>query len=201
MKKGRINLKWFLLIILLCLALVLAIVAGTGLWKSAASAKKSSSEVEPTFEIQLVLPDSDTDETETVQTVSIDKSVGTFYSKTGTSLNIGIKWYLSASTNNSYDIYFDIYVNCKNLTINGKSNGIAITINGCTYYLDSKDINYSGNEATFMQIGEYTVTVPADSFNNGQLPVSISYSFGGTYGGQQIDTITADGSVKLVSEE
>ena len=73
---------------------------------------------------------------------------------------------------------------------NGAWHGGWVTVGGQTYYFDTKDINYDGPGQGTNPLGSVTI-----SGVNPGVSVEVAWHFQGTYGGTELETITASGVI------
>lgn len=138
---------------------------------------------EPT-EGDNILPD--------VDKKSVDGTVtgnGTFASSTGASLDIQVNWQTFKNSDTDRKVCLDIYLNCHNLYVGSRNNGITITLGDTTKTLDTDAIDYTGS-ATSILIGSVIMDLP-----EGATDCSVSWAYRGSYNQIKIDNITAIGSI------
>ena len=110
---------------------------------------------------------------------------GTMRSDTGTALNIVADWTLSGTT-----LSVNVSAESYSLRANGAWHGGWVTVGGQTYYFDTKDINYDGPGQGTNPLGSVTI-----SGVNPGVSVEVAWHFQGTYGGTELETITASGVI------
>ena len=110
---------------------------------------------------------------------------GSFRSDTGTSLNIIADWSLSVST-----LTINVDTESHTLYSSGAPGAASVSVNGRTVYFDTEDIEFEGWGPVRNELGSVTVegvTAPAE--------VEVTWYFRGSYGGTELETITASGTV------
>ena len=110
---------------------------------------------------------------------------GSFRSDTGTSLNIIADWSLSGST-----LTINVDTESHTLYSSGAPGAASVSVNGRTVYFDTEDIEFEGWGPVRNELGSVTVegvTAPAE--------VEVTWYFRGSYGGTELETITASGTV------
>ena len=110
---------------------------------------------------------------------------GTLRSNTGTSLNIVADWQLNGTT-----LTVNVSAESYSLYSQGAWHAGEVTVGGQTYYFDTQAIEYDGPGQGTNPLGSVTI-------NNVSLgaAISVSWHFRGTYGGTELETITAAGSL------
>ena len=110
---------------------------------------------------------------------------GSFRSDTGTSLNIIADWSLNGST-----LTINVDTESHTLYSSGAPGAASVSVNGRTVYFDTEDIEFEGWGPVRNELGSVTVegvTAPAE--------VEVTWYFRGSYGGTELETITASGTV------
>ena len=69
-------------------------------------------------------------------------------------------------------------------------NGVSLTVEGNTYYANSKSIDYKGGALKKSEVATFVMDAPASAAN-----LSATWTFRGTYSGKDVDTITAEGII------
>lgn len=116
-------------------------------------------------------------------------ATGSFASSTGASLDIQVDWQTFKDSNGNRKVCLDIYLNCHNLYVGSRNNGITITLGDTTKTLDTDTIDYTGSATTIL-IGSVIMDLP-----EGTTDCSVSWAFRGSYNQIKIDNIIATGSI------
>ena len=114
-----------------------------------------------------------------------DSASGTLRSNTGTGLNIVADWSLSGTT-----LTVKVSAESYSLYSQGAWHAGSVTVGGQTYYFDTQAIEYDGPSLGTHELGSVTisgVSAPAQ--------IEVGWHFQGTYGGTELDTITASGTI------
>lgn len=186
MEKRRI-----ILIILLVLILIVGAIVVIPLFSGSKGsggtdtepAAYSEAEMQEETEIINILPE--------VETQQIDGSVtatGAFESDTETGLEVHVDW---SVFNNSEGrkVRLDVYLNCYNLYVSERYNGITIRLGDETKSINSAQIDYTGS-ANSILIGSTIMDMPDDPTD-----CEVSWEFKGTYNGTELEQVTASGTV------
>lgn len=116
---------------------------------------------------------------------------GSFSSDTGTSLNLVVQWSARSSSGTSADITIDIYAQSYSFYTSALPGSITLTVNGTGYSLGSPDIQYGGQEQILSLLASKTVSVGLDAQGRAEPDISVSWSYRGSYGGVELDSISA----------
>ena len=118
---------------------------------------------------------------------------GSFRSDTGTGLEIIADWTATGSGSTA-NVSIELYAECYSLRCTAIPYGAALTIGGSTYTFDTAEVNSDSETLTRVLLGSITVSVP---LANGQLDTDaeVVWRFGGSYGGEELETITASGHI------
>lgn len=123
-------------------------------------------------------------------------ATGSFLSDTGSALNLYVSWHASDNGDGSAALTVEVGIITYSLQFGSLPNGGTLTIGGSSKSFTTESIDYDGDEQTAIPLFTHTVDV---SLNGGSADVEISASwlFKGSYGGIEIETITAEGSAHL----
>lgn len=150
------------------------------------AATTTASKTEPTepTEGENILPNVDKKHADGTVTAT-----GSFASSTGASLDIQVDWQTFKTSGGDRKVCLDIYLNCHNLYVGSRNNGLTITLGGTTKTLDTDAIDYTGSATTIL-IGSVIMDLP-----EGTTDCSVSWAYRGSYNQIKIDNITATGSI------
>ena len=110
---------------------------------------------------------------------------GTLRSDTGTSLNIVADWELRGGT-----LTVSVSAESYSLQSVGAWHAGSVTVGGQTYYFDTQAISYDGPGQGLNPLGSVTIqNVSAGS------AIEVAWHFRGTYGGVELETISASGTL------
>ncbi len=180
-----------ILVILLVLILVVGVIVAIPLFSE--SKGGGGTQTDPTHtegeaqeetEATNILPE--------VETEAIDGSVtdtGSFESDTGTGLEVHVDWSVFDDSEGSRKVRVDIYLNCYNLYVSERYNGITIRLGDETKTINSAAIDYTGSAASIL-IGSTIMDMPDDPTD-----CEVSWDFKGTYNGTELEKVTAFGTV------
>lgn len=150
------------------------------------AASTTATKTEPTepTEGKNVLPNVDKKHTDGTVTAT-----GSFASSTGASLDVQVDWQTFKDSGGNRKVCLDIYLNCHNLYVGSRYNGITVTLGDSTKTLDTDEIDYTG-PATSILIGSVIMDLP-----EGATDCMVAWAFRGSYNQTKIDNITAIGSI------
>lgn len=114
---------------------------------------------------------------------------GSFTSSTGASLDVQVNWQTFKDSNGNRKVCLDISLNCCNLYVGDRNNGLTITLGDTTKTLDTDAIDYTGSSTNIL-IGSIVMDMPESATN-----CSVTWAFRGSYNQTKIDNITATGSI------
>ncbi len=129
----------------------------------------------------------------TPEDTPVPDSSGSFRSDTGTGLNLVVDWEARDAGGGDVSITFNVYAESYSLYSSECWNGVTVTLAGKDHSFTTSAISCDANRLTKSPLGSVTVVTAADS----SIPVSARWSFGGTYGGTELPTLTASGTVTL----
>lgn len=117
---------------------------------------------------------------------------GTLRSDTGTGLNIVAYWTLSSAGNGEAELTVRLCAESYSLQTREIWQGASLEIGGASYEFDTSSVDYEGPGMGENELGELSVTLPADIF---PAAASVSWHFQGSYGGEELEFITASGTI------
>ena len=94
-------------------------------------------------------------------------------------------------------IYIDVLLDCYTLQTGSREQGITIGVGSKTFVYDSAPVAVSTPGADTVLLHATHIYVPASDFASGQCPIYATWNFGGSYGGQPIPELTAQGMITL----
>ena len=121
---------------------------------------------------------------------------GSFESNTGTKMIMYANWTATSQNSETVTIKLDVILSTYTLNV-GAHSGV-ITVAGQDYAFTSPAISYKSEQArnnALLTSRSVEVTVPAGQAT--AVPVSVSWSFNGTYGGVEIAQVTAGGTINI----
>lgn len=187
MKKTAVLLV-ILLILIVAVALVIIVPMLSGGradgGPDAAPEQAAEQEQAEQTEITNILPE--------VEQENIDGTVtdsGSFVSSTGTGLEVLVDWSIFDDADGEHKVRLDVSLQCYNLYVSERYNGITIRLGDETKKINSAEIDYTGGKTSIL-IGSTVMDMPADPTD-----CEVSWEFKGTYNQTQIDAVTAVGTV------
>ena len=118
---------------------------------------------------------------------------GSFRSDTGTALNLVVNWSAVSTGSDSAELTVVIELESYSLFTSALPGSIALTVNGAAYSLGSPGINYDGTDLVHTVLASQSVTVARGS----AVDIAVDWSYRGSYGGTQLDVISAAGSAAI----
>ncbi|MBR1660415.1 MAG: hypothetical protein IJ705_08860 [Oscillospiraceae bacterium] len=113
---------------------------------------------------------------------------GCFVSNTGTQLNLLVSWSASDLGEGMRRLEVTVSTTSYSLNVDGRENGVELTVNGTLYLANSATVNYQGSGIASSTLASFALNVPA-----GAASISAVWHFKGSYNGQMMETITASG--------
>lgn len=121
---------------------------------------------------------------------------GSISSNTGTVLNLVADWEACVYDYDNAKLIVYVSISHSSLTMSSVPSGVSVTVNGQTSYLDVPAVNFSGG-MTSTNVGSCSFVVPVRTSSVKEYPIRVDWSFGGSYSGVRLDTITASGSAVI----
>lgn len=123
----------------------------------------------------------------------IDAS-GSFRSDTGTGLELAADWTASYGGDGKADVTVTLYAVSYSLQCRDIWNGASVTVNGETRSFSTPAIDCKGPGQERTALGSAVFSVP---LTDGKLSVSAqaAWAFRGTYGGTELPSLTAEGTI------
>lgn len=118
---------------------------------------------------------------------------GSFRSDTGTVLNLVVNWSAVSTGSDSAEMTVVIELESYSLFTSALPGSISLTVNGTAYSLGSPGINYDGTDLVHTVLASQSVAVARGS----TVDIAVDWSYRGSYGGTQLDVISAVGSVAI----
>lgn len=148
----------------------------------------------PTTTTQPTEPETTTEEENLpeVTTAEIEGSVsnsGGFTSNTGSGIELKVEWKTFNDDDGDLKVRLNISLSCYSIYVGSRYSGLEIDLGGSTKYLDTDAISYTGSGTTIL-IGSCVMDMPDSSVD-----AEVTWAYKGTYNGEQIDYITADGNI------
>ena len=123
-------------------------------------------------------------------------SSGSISSNTGTVLNLVADWDACVYDYDNVKLIVNVSISHSSLTMSSVPSGVSVTVNGQTSYLNVPAVNFSGG-MTSTDVGACNFVVPVRVSSVKEYPIRVDWSFGGSYSGVRLDTITASGSAVI----
>lgn len=123
-------------------------------------------------------------------------SSGSISSNTGTVLNLVADWEACVYDYDNAKLIVYVSISHSSLTMSSVPSGVSVTVNGQTSYLNVPSVNFSGG-MTSTSVGSCSFVVPVRTSSVKEYPIRVDWSFGGSYSGVRLDTITASGSAVI----
>lgn len=121
---------------------------------------------------------------------------GSITSSTGTVLNVVADWDACVYDYDNAKLIVNVSISHSSLTMASVPSGVSVTVNGRTSYLDVPAVSFTGG-MTSTDVGSCSFVVPVRSSSVKEYPIRVDWSFGGSYSGVRLDTITASGSAVI----
>lgn len=201
MRKTHYDKNDIIMALLIVVALILAVFTGVRLFtgKRHAQAKATAkATAAPTIVVVTPQPQQDAAEgTDGSEANTGPKAnAGGFMTQTGTSLNLIVNWY-AEEAGDEVSIYIDVLLDCYTLQTGSRNEGITIGVGSKTFVYDSAPVTETTPGADTVLLHATHIYVPASDFVSGQCPIYATWNFGGSYGGQPIPELTAQGTITL----
>ena len=126
---------------------------------------------------------------------TIDQS-GSFESNTGTKMIMYANWTATSQNSETVTIKLDVILSTYTFSV-GSHSGV-ISVAGVDYAFTNPAIDYKSEKTrnnALLTSRSIEVTVPAGQATS--IPVSVSWTFNGRYGGVAIDQVTAGGTINI----
>ena len=189
MDKHRTNVFIALVLVLLIVAAVLAWTTGSSIVNGA-----PSESAEPNASVNPQNGSTSSDKGKAEERV-IDES-GSINSETGANLNMRIDWQVSSASSKELSLNVQLYISSYAIETGPHSGAVRICGKDYTFISDSISSSDSGQMLDTL-IYETTVTIPADVGETVAVPISASWNFEDSYGGRQIDRISAEQTLTI----
>ena len=122
---------------------------------------------------------------------------GSFASDTGTALNLLVTWTATASGADSASLLLEISTQSYSFFTSALPGSLTLTVNGESYVLDSPEIAYDGTEPVTTLLASRTVTIPLDTQGKAAAEIRVLWNYRGSYGGTELETISAAGTAAI----
>lgn len=130
-----------------------------------------------------------TEEPSTEPPVETDHS-GSFYSNTGTGVNLQVDWKTYRASDGRDMVRFTVSLNTYSLYVGERKNGLTIRMGDEKVTLDTASISLPGGTKTTVALGQCEMELKDESVN-----VEVSWAFRGSYSNVHMELITAAGFV------
>ena len=130
-----------------------------------------------------------TEEPSTEPPVQTEHS-GSFYSNTGTGVNLQVDWKTYRASDGRDMVRFTVSLNTYSLYVGERKNGLTIRMGDEKITLDTASISLPGGTKTTVTLGQCEMELKDESVN-----VEVSWAFRGSYSNVHMERITAAGFV------
>ena len=115
---------------------------------------------------------------------------GSFYSNTGTGVNLQVDWKTYRASDGRDMVRFTVSLNTYSLYVGERKNGLTIRMGDEKLTLDTASISLPGGTKTTVTLGQCEMELKDESVN-----VEVSWAFRGSYSNVHMERITAAGFV------
>lgn len=115
---------------------------------------------------------------------------GSFYSNTGTGVNLQVDWKTYRASDGRDMVRFTVSLNTYSLYVGERKNGLTIRMGDEKITLDTASISLPGGTKTTVTLGQCEMELKDESVN-----VEVSWAFRGSYSNVHMERITAAGFV------
>ena len=115
---------------------------------------------------------------------------GSFYSNTGTGVNLQVDWKTYRASDGRDMVRFTVSLNTYSLYVGERKNGLTIRMGDEKLTLDTAAISLPGGAKTTVTLGQCEMELKDESVN-----VEVSWAFRGSYSNVHMERITAAGFV------
>ena len=115
---------------------------------------------------------------------------GSFYSNTGTGVNLQVDWKTYRASDGRDMVRFTVSLNTYSLYVGERKNGLTIRMGDEKVTLDTASISLPGGTKTTVTLGQCEMELKDESVN-----VEVSWAFRGSYSNVHMERITAAGFV------
>lgn len=120
---------------------------------------------------------------------------GSFYSDTGVPMNLKVEWSVSTVSASQAEVTVKVSLDSYSLHLTEVPGAVTINLNGSTASMASPAVDYDGNGKLNTVFGSKTFTVGISSGESINLPLSVTWHFGGKYSNVDLTDIVASGTV------
>lgn len=120
---------------------------------------------------------------------------GSFYSDTGVPMNLRIDWSVSTISSSQAEVTVKVSLDSYSLHLTEVPGAVSIDLNGSTASMASPAVDYDGSSKLNTVFGSKTFTVNISSGESINLPLSVTWHFGGKYSNVDLTDIAASGTV------
>lgn len=122
---------------------------------------------------------------------------GSIRSDTGTAIDLITEYTVVSLDANTVQVTVNVSLQSRSLISRELPGSVTILVGGNEGYLGSPEINHEGNDVITTKFGSKTFTVSAPSGTTTDIPIRVTWAFGGTYSGVDLSTIECKGSCVL----
>ena len=124
-------------------------------------------------------------------TPNLSATSGSFESDTGTGLNIVVDWTLTPGASGA-TLAFTVSTESYSLYNNGAWHALSVQVGGSTYEFDTEAISCDGPGLETNELSTGTIQLSSSDI---PAAVTVNWHFQGSYGGTELETISASGTV------
>ena len=124
-------------------------------------------------------------------TPAVSASSGSLRSDTGTGLNIVVDWTLTPGASGA-TLAFTVSTESYSLYNNGAWHALSVQVGGSTYEFDTEAISCDGPGLETNELSTGTIQLSSSDI---PAAVTVNWHFQGSYGGTELETISASGTV------
>lgn len=126
---------------------------------------------------------------------------GTFYSDSGTWLNVHADWSVKTISTTQIEVTVTMYVDHQSLFTGAIDDSVGIQVDGQYVTYNSPKINYDKNDPKMTELGSHTFTVDLAQGESRNIVISCVWGYGGEYGSPngrvKIDALECGGTVAV----
>ena len=123
---------------------------------------------------------------------AVGDAEGALRSDTGTGLEIRADWSLSAAEGGAARLTVRLYAESYSLQTREIWHGAVLSVGGQSYEFDTQEVDYAGPVLGENELGELSVELEGLSL---PAEASVTWRFQGSYGGEELEEITASGVI------
>ena len=122
---------------------------------------------------------------------------GTFSSDTGVYLNLEAMWEAVTGTGSQVNVNVTAQLKTFSLQVPEKPKGLVLSLGDQSVTLPVEPIQEETKDEVIIELGKNTFTVDLPQGSSKTLPLKAEWLFGGTYSGQHLESVIAEGEIVL----